>query len=483
VLGLALWNLLLTHGWTGKDLATAAGCSKSTISGYLNGDLKLDREKLESLATRLGAGPEKVERAVNAARLVHLETPAPVSPVDPTPEEWRIIDGSVAFGLGEIADLLRAKELREVREEHVRKDRAAAEALVRHLKSRSRSRRRVLVEAAPEYQTWAVCVRLCDESEKRAAHSARQALAWAVLACRVARHVPGDEAFRSRLLGFAQPFVANALRVKGKLRAAEKVFAGARQLWERGADEAGLLDEGRALDMEASLRRDQRKFDEALKLHGQALDVAHPDQIGVILLNKAVTFEVKEDYVAAIEVLKQAASLIDELRHPRLFFGLLFNWASLLCRTGKAKEAVPIVREVRDMAARLRNDLDLTRTLWLDAQVLEGLGHRDQAVEALEQVRRDFASRTMPYDFGLASLDLALLYGEQGRLAEVQILAAEMVRIFRAAAVHREALAAVLLFREAAERREVTVRLVKRLQNYLKKARTGSKLQFIAFPA
>jgi len=103
LLGLALWNLLWTRGWTGKELAAATGYSKSTISGYLNGDLKLDREKLEWLAARMGIRPDRVERAVNAARLVYPETPAPVSPVDPTPEEWRAIDDFVAFGLVEIA--------------------------------------------------------------------------------------------------------------------------------------------------------------------------------------------------------------------------------------------------------------------------------------------------------------------------------------------------------------------------------------------
>jgi tetratricopeptide (TPR) repeat protein len=483
LLGLALWNLLLTHGWTGEELAAATKVSKSTVSGYLTGDINLNRERLEWLAAQMGIGPVQVERAVNAARLVNAETPAPGSPVDPTDDEWRIIEGAVAFGLGEIADLLRARGLRAVREEHVRRERAEAEALVRHLRSLSRARRRVLVEGAPEYQTWAVCVRLCDESEKKAAHCARQALEWAALACRAAPHVPGGEAFRSRLLGFAQPFVANALRVKGRLKKAEKIFVKARQHWEQGTDEAGLLDEGRVFDLEASLCRAQRRFDEALKLHRQALEAADPDQIGIILLNMASTLEVKGDYQASIKVLEQAAPLIDGRRQPRLFCVLRFNWAGTLCRMGRAKEAVPIVRDVRAMAERLRNDLDLTRTLWLESQVLEGLGRREEAVAALEQVKGDFAARTMPYDFGLASLDLALLYREQDRWAEVQTLAAEMARIFKAAGVHREAVAAALLFHEAAERHEVTVGLVKQLQEYLMKARTNAKLRFKACEA
>lgn len=478
LLGLALWNLMLTHGWSGRELAAATGLTPQTISSYLNGDLELTREKLAWFAAKMRVDPVKVERAIHAARLVHPETPAPVSPVDPTPEEWRVIDESVAFGLGEFVDALRAKGLREVREEHVRKDRAAAEALVRRLKRLPRLRRRVLVEGAPEYQNWAVCIRLCDESEKRAAHCARQALEWAVLACRVARHDPGSEAFRARLLGSAQPFVASALRVKGRLKKAERIHAKARKLREEGLDEIGLLDEGRVIDLEASSCRAQRRFDEALKLHCQALDAAHPDQIGVILLNMAYTLEVKEDFEASIDVHKQAAVLIDGHRRPRLFFGLRFNWASTLCRLGKAKAAVPIVHEVRVMAEQLRNDLDLTRVLWLESQVFEGLERRDDAMSALEQVRRDFGARAMPYDFALASLDLALLYHKQERWVAVQTLAKEMVQLFQATGVQREALTAVVLFRDAAERQVVSVGLVKQLHDFLKKARTDAKLRF-----
>jgi tetratricopeptide (TPR) repeat protein len=480
LLGLALWNLLLTHGRTGRELAAATGLSTTTISSYLNGDLDLTREKLAWFAGKMDIGPVKVEKAIHAARLVHPETPAPVSPVDPTEDEWRAIDESVAFGLGELVDVLRAKGLREVREEHVRRDREAAEALVQHLKRLPRVRRRVLVEGAPEYQTWAVCIRLCDESEKRAAHCVRQALEWAVLACRVARYVPASDAFRTRLVGSAQPYVGNALRVKGRLKKAEKILAKARQLRETGADEIGLLDEGRVLDLEASMCRAQRRFDEALRFHREALEVAHPDQIGVILLNMAYTLEVKEDYEDSIKVLEQAAPLIDGRRQPRLFCVLRFNWASTLCRKGRAKEAVPIVNEVREMAVRLRNDLDLTRVLWLESQILKGLGRPEEAVAALEQVKRDFASRTMPFDFGLASLDLALLYREQERWADVQTLAAEMVTIFTAAGVQRETMAAVVLFRDAAERHEVTVGLVKQLQDYLKKARAIANLRLKA---
>ncbi len=98
-------------------------------------------------------------------------------------------------------------------------------------------------------------------------------------------------------------------------------------------------------------------------------------------------------------------------------------------------------------------------------------GQRDEALLKLEQVRHEFEVRENPFDYALASLDLALLYREVGRFADIKLLAAQMVEIFKAQKVDREALAAVLLFQEAAEKEQVTAGLVRRLQDQLSKAR------------
>ena len=55
-----------------------------------------------------------------------------------------------------------------------------------------------------------------------------------------------------------------------------------------------------------------------------------------------------------------------------------------------------------------------------------------------------------------------------------------MLKIFETAGVHREALAAVVLFRDAATSGEVTVGLVRRLQDYLKQAQQDPELRFEA---
>ena len=53
-----------------------------------------------------------------------------------------------------------------------------------------------------------------------------------------------------------------------------------------------------------------------------------------------------------------------------------------------------------------------------------------------------------------------------------------MLEIFKAQQVHREALGAVILFQEAAEKEEVTAELVRRLQNDLAKAQKNQRCRY-----
>ncbi|HEX7182015.1 MAG TPA: helix-turn-helix transcriptional regulator [Thermoanaerobaculia bacterium] len=479
-MSLALTLLRIAHGWSGKALAAMAGISPSTLSQYETGDLTLSRERLIELATVMELPAEKVELALFCADLIHPLPPPSFSPVDPTPEQRRIVDRATALAVREVADLVRSALLGEVREGNARQAFEAAEALLSRLKGCSGIARRDLVDEEPEFQDWALCLRLCDESEKAAANRPDYALELADLALRVALRVEGPEAWRSALQGHAWAFVGNARRVANDLFASDEAFAASRELSKTGAqgDPGGLLDTARRLDMEASLRREQRQFSEALKLHDQAFEIAQPTQAGSTLLNKSYTLVQSGDYEQSIETLERAARLIDRQRQPRLLCVLRFNHAVNLCRLGRPAEAVPIVAEVRDLAERLRNDLDLVRTLWLEGLVDAGLGRSEKAEAALEQVRSDFRARQLPYDFALASLDLALLHREQDRLQEVKRLAGEMLRIFKAQQVHREALAAVALFSEAAEKEEVTADFIRRLQTYLSQARHDPNTPF-----
>jgi hypothetical protein len=116
------------------------------------------------------------------------------------------------------------------------------------------------------------------------------------------------------------------------------------------------------------------------------------------------------------------------------------------------------------VAARLGNDLDRVRLLWIEGRIFAGTGRPEEAVAALRQVRREFLDRGSAYDAALVTLELAIVLLEQGRQnGEVLELADEVAGVCKAQGVARETLAAIEAFLEAAEREAVTAKLVRQV--------------------
>jgi len=78
----------------------------------------------------------------------------------------------------------------------------------------------------------------------------------------------------------------------------------------------------------------------------------------------------------------------------------------------------------------------------------------------------------------LATLELASLYLQAGHMAKVKQLVGQMAPIFREQKVHREALAALALFRDAALQEKATAALARRLVRYLTEARHDPERRF-----
>jgi tetratricopeptide (TPR) repeat protein/DNA-binding XRE family transcriptional regulator len=478
-LSAALTSLRSAQGWTQKELAQALGISTKTLSFHERGRSELTRERLETMVALMGLGSEDIDATLLALEQIRGRAEPAVSPVGPTREERRIIERTAAAMARSAARVTRSELTRSFQAPRIEQARREAGELWAVLKARPARERRALVESAGEYRSWALCERLCAESERAAAADARRAVELAELAVRVAARVPGEESWRSRLQGYAWAHLGNARRVAGDLPAAEEAFASARLLWEAGAvGDPGLLPEGRVLDLEASLRRSQGRFDEALRLHNRALAVTQPAGQGIIFLNKAATLEQSGDPEQAIGTLQQAALRVDARREPRLWFALRFQLTVNLCHLRRHAEAEALLPEVRRLGVQLGNELDLIRVLWLEGRVAVGLGQTEDALRALSRVREEFISRGVAYDAALASMELAALYLEGGWTVQIKALARQMAPIFRAQGVHREALAALRLFCQAADQEIATVEMARRLVEYLHRARQDPKLRF-----
>ena len=478
LLCVVLSTLREARGWTVTKLAAEVGVSAKTVWQWEHRQ-PLPMDRLRDLAARMGYQPEAVDFVLHGLALALGGPEPPGSPVDPAGGLRRRIrqvaarDGLMTMELTEqhLVKLVRALRARQARRR--------AKRLWARLKGFSTEERHLLVEKAREFQSWALAELLCEKSEAAASHRAERALELGELACRVAAVAPGGEVWRRRLQGYTLAFLANAVRVAQDLPRAQEIFARALDLWQAGAAaDPGLLAAWRVPDLEASLRRGQRSFVQALERLETALALAPLEEKGRILLKKAFTLQQQGEAERAVETLQRAAPLIDGKRDPHRLFALRFNLATSLCDLERYPEAQALLPEVREQALVLRNDLDLLRTVWLGARVDAGLGRAAAAEAAFAQVRRAFKGHGLDYDYALVTLELASLLLGLGRTAEVQALADEMVRIFAEQKVHREALAALTLFSEAARREEATVDLARRLIRYLTRARNDPDIRF-----
>jgi transcriptional regulator with XRE-family HTH domain len=324
-------------------------------------------------------------------------------------------------------------------------------------------------------------IQLCDASVRGAADDAAEALLLAQRALCVAELAPGDPRFRLRLQGNAWGFISNAQRVGSDIPAADRSFITTWRLWRAGAAAPGsVLAEWRLLDLEASLRRGQRQFSLALSLLDRALRAAPAEAQGKILLNKAFALEQAGETEAALAVLGEAAPLVDPAREPRLQFGVLFNGVVLLCHLGRYDKGQRQLADLKKLADDLGNQLDILRVRWLSGRVAAGMGRRKEARTTFTEVQRELADRGSAYDAALVSLELTILALEEGRRTEVHRLAEEMLWVFGSRGVHREALAALSLFRQAVESQTASVDLAYSVLAFLERARHDTQLAFKA---
>jgi tetratricopeptide (TPR) repeat protein/transcriptional regulator with XRE-family HTH domain len=479
--GLALTLIRRAEGLKQNQAAARLGIPASLLSAYEHGDPRLTPERLTAVVTGLVAEietvPERLERALFCAALALQpeETPLGIS------ETVRRRIDAAASRAGKIAfETAREEYLRAARAEQAREDRRLAGDLWARLKGRTHSARLALVEEEPKYQIWALAERLCTESERAAACDPPQALELAELALRVAEQVTGEPAWRFLLAGYAWAFLGNARRVASDLPGSEEAFREAWRLWEAGAaSDTGLLDGSRLHDLEASLLREERHMTAALERLEQALAL-HPTGAGRgrILLKKGYTLEQMGSYEAAVEALQEAAPWIDRESEPRHYCVLRFNLIACLCHVDRYQEADEALPELRALTALPEQAMDRVRVCWLTGRIAGGLGRAEKGIEALAAVRAEFAEKKIRYDEAMVSMELAGLYLQQGRTADVKQLVAEMEPVFRDQNVHEEARKALDLFRRAVELETMTVEMVRRLVAYLYRAQHNPELRF-----
>lgn len=322
--------------------------------------------------------------------------------------------------------------------------------------------------------------RLLEESKKHMTGDARTAFDLAEAAEAVTRRSP-DTPLLGGLLARAAAYMGNASRRLDDYPEARRRFALARSAIKlQGVTDPLVYAE--VDSAEAVLHIDQRRFTQAEELLSRSIalyilagareESAHPlVTLGLLHYNRG-------NFWKAIETTRKALDSIDSGRDRRLYVSARFNLALFLCEAGdhrSASEALlqdsGLFREFLDLYTQLR----LT---WLEGKIAAGFGRLEQAERAFRITREGFILQRYGYDAAMAAIDLSLVYLKLGKTAEVRRLAEEMHEIFAAEGVHREAVAALLLFEEAARNEALTVKSVENLVDYLRRARNNPALRF-----
>lgn len=337
------------------------------------------------------------------------------------------------------------------------------------------------VEEQEEMHIWGFCKLLLQRSLEEVFNDPAKAVDLADLAVRVSSQLGEvyDPHWVLDLRAQAHAYLGNARRVLGELRSSEDSFRKAERCLAQST--SGNLKIGaEILNLKGSLRRNQRRLPEALVLVDRSLALYREDgaaeELGKVLLNKAKILEELGELEAAIQLLEQGPSEIEAAGDSRLFAYLRYNLICCLIGADRHQEAESLLPEVQALFRDSAQPLDRIRLRWAEASIALGRDRTEEAEALLREVQRAFLERRMGYDAALVSLDLAILYAQEGRTAEIKQLAVEIMPAFESREVHREAMAALLMFQQACEEERLTVQLARQIAAFLKRERIGRRV-------
>jgi len=337
---------------------------------------------------------------------------------------------------------------------------------------------RTEVPSLPEGEiTWGLCESLLEKSRalRFADHPGmlRTADLARVAIDRLDPNVYGNER-KTDMQARVWAELANAYRLNDDFAQAEAAMTCALDLRTLGTGDPLLY--ARIADLSASLACDQRRFREAFRL----LDVAYAihsrysdaHEVGRIVLLKGLYTGYAGKPEEGLQLLAQGLSMIDRSRDARLVFQVLHNILLFRVELGEYVEAQRQLQRMRPLYVEQAVWVDVIKLHRLEGEIAAGMGDLATAEATLLQAREDFDKAGLGYEAALTSLDLAGIWLQQSRTAEVRGLASDVMSSFQVLGVEREALSALHLLQDALDRDQATLEvlrlvggILRRLQN------------------
>jgi tetratricopeptide (TPR) repeat protein len=371
-----------------------------------------------------------------------------------TGQALRLLDSWLSPGYDEAFD--RAAERVVERLASFAEDPRSTESLLTELLQETASRRHRKIVNDERFHSLKLCQLLQSSSRKAWESSPSTALEMADLAVEVTQYLDAGR-YGSVVVedarAIAWSYLGNAFRIGSDYRRADQALE---QAWSHHAL-AGedAYTETELLAFTASLRRDQNRYQEAVKLSDRAIALYREGQDshleGAALILKGLTLGQDGRSQEAIQLLRSGLDRIDPQRDERLVFAGAHNLIEFISQGGEPE----IARKLLEQNRYLRQDLgrlDLARVEWLEGRIAKELGHRAEAKKALHGVREFFLDLQLGTEVVLVSLNLAELYSLSGGHKQTRKLLNETIPLGEALGLSKEVFLARLLYAQASQR-------------------------------
>ncbi len=291
--------------------------------------------------------------------------------------------------------------------------------------------------------------------------------------------VMGEDLFPLRAQGWA--WVGNARRLAFDFDGAEEAFLLAEAFLGRTPQDS--LVRGEFYHLRAALRRWQRRFDEALTLNNRALPIframGEPRYVAKALIQRANIHEQAGRFRECIAYLFEALPHIDEHPEPYLKYCVSYNLASVLTKTRAYQDAADLLPTVRKLGAEVGKGKVISYHIqWLEGYTAQGLEEPDHAERSLRDAYRGFQELGYAGQAALVGLDLASLYFQQERLADVKRMALGVIPLVESIENHQAATRCVGLLHDAVEKDQLTSLVLQEIRIELEKVRRDPTDQF-----
>ena len=319
--------------------------------------------------------------------------------------------------------------------------------------------REARVREDAELHTHGFYKRLLDASLWRGRGEPAEAVDIVRLAILVAERIEpasvGGEAAKIDLQAAAWATLGNAYRLAADFSGARAALDEALRLSRSGTGDP--LERAGILSLEASWLVDMGEFEAAEMQLAEVLTAQrgsgnlHQQGRTLLKMGVAIGYIDPERGIAHVE---NALTLLDAAREPRLELCAQHALAHCLSDAGRPRRALAVLDRARPLYKQFPDDYTQLRLHWLEGRISRQLGHLPEAVSIFRQMWEEFRVRDLNHEIVLLSIDLAEAYAAGDRFEEAARVVEEIYPIMARWGLHRDALSAWLLLKNALELRQ-----------------------------